>query len=120
MKLILPEGKKHAYLGGTCLAIHGRLNQDGFFHVDEMILPEMAPPNAAESTVSKLKRFVIVAGLEIGGAKQPQPLKLNLLAQYVTDLVGESGEISGKKLHSVMLTDLISSGKRVCASLILT
>jgi len=108
MKLILPEGTKHAYLGGTCLAIHGHMNVAGLFQVDEIILPALAPSNAS-STLSKLKRFVIIAGLEIGGTKQPMPLKLNLLAQYVTDLAGESGEINGKKLQSVMLADLISS-----------
>ena len=112
MRLLISNDKLHSYLGGSCLAVYGYLNGKGCFDVTEMIMPILPPPNA-ESRIAKLKRFIIMGGLEIGGSKQPLPLKLNLLGHYVADLAGEEDEANGKKMHNVILTDLISQGKEL-------
>ena len=110
MRLILPDDKLHSYLGGSCLAVYGCLNGKGCFDVTEMVMPVLPTPNA-KSKIAKLKRFVIMGGFEIGGKKQPHQMKLNLLGHYLADLVGEEDEANGKKMHNVILTDLVSQGK---------
>ena len=69
------------------------------------------PPANPESEITKRKRYIIVAGLELGGSKQPSPLKLNVLSLFMGTMLGEQQEIEEHKFHAVKITDMFSVGK---------
>lgn len=96
-------------IGGSCLALLGRVDHNGYFLVHDIILPEL-PPGNAESEITKLKRYVIVAGLELGGSKRPSSLKLNVLSLFLGSMLGEQEEIEEHKFQSVIVTDMFSTG----------
>ena len=91
------------------MALKGHLDQKGGFKVTSVIHPEY-PPSNTDVSASKVKRFVLLAGLEIGGAKQPRGINLNVLAHYITDLAGSSDEVNAKELYHVAVADIISTG----------
>ena len=105
-------GKKSNYIfTGECGAVHGKLLDDGSFEVLDIIYPSVEPVLTKTKPESfKAVSSAIISDMGFGSSDEPSQIKLELLSNFLTDMVGEENEQSCG-LHQAIFCGVLCKGK---------
>ena len=112
IKLVGLGNKLHKIFTGECGAVHGKLLDDGSFEVADIIYPtvdSILPKNQKNLVETST---AIISNLDFGSSREPGQLKLELLSNFLTDMVGEENEQS-HGLNQVVFCGILSEGKQI-------
>ena len=110
--------KSNYIFTGECGAVHGKLLDDGSFEVSDIIYPSVEPVLTKTKPESfKAVSSAIISDMGFGSSDEPSQLKLELLSNFLTDMVGEENEQSCG-LHQAIFCGVLCKGKVGCISLI--
>lgn len=98
----------HDLVHGLVLGFRGRMLESGTFSVEEVIFPGLAPQRAL-TTPGPEGYIAIVSGLGVGGGSG-DPLKLEILCDFLTGFTGDSSEsyMASKITHVLVAGNMLA------------
>eukprot|EP00210_Caulerpa_lentillifera_P007140 g6830.t1 len=107
----------HQLVSGICLAVKGRKVEQGKFEVSDICYPGMAPQkHLSVKSKRKKKSIMLLSGLNFAQSGVASLVGLDLLAQYINGVTGNSADIPTNIVRIVICGGLVGKNEELATS----